>query len=311
MYPPYNPFFRRLLVADSPSKGTRLAPYLFDLIALALILGTEEALRAGASWHRWAGELTAGIVCGVIGLRWSKVVALVAKRNPWEQLRRANALINELTEQLSRIQNNNGAAPAVKHVHTVRFEYLPAASPLQNGWTQSYNEDGIAEFGSDPGIPGSLRMKVTKGVVAIHHDLPPHATRANRIEFRARYSNTTMIFTRLIVATRDGSAQRKVDVKYYYGELSVSPTHPNPNPGRNTDAWLPEQTLHWPADLFDDECLGFHLPLTEVVKVLLGNQGWVFKSIEGIRLRGDLSISPIDLHRLRDPNCTTTEFHSR
>lgn len=190
--------------------------------------------------------------------------------------------------------------PAVKHVHTVRFEYLPA-SPLQNGWIQAYEEGGTAEFGSDPDLIGSLRMRVTKGVVAIHHDLPPHARRANRIEFRARYSTTTMIFTMLTVGTRDGSAQRKVFVKYYYGELMASPTWPNPNPGRNAEAWLPEQTLHWPADVFDDGCLGFRLPLDEVVKVLLGSQGWVFKSIEGIRLRGDLSISPIDLQSTPKP----------
>jgi hypothetical protein len=199
-------------------------------------------------------------------------------------------LENELTEQSA------APTPTLRHVHIVRFEYLPASSPLDHGWKDASPEpSGAAEFYSDPDIIGSLRMKVTKGIVAIHHDLPPHARRANRIEFRARYSTTTRIFTHLIVATMDDSAQRNVFVSYFPGERGASPTWPNPNPGRKPEVWLPEQTLHWPADLFGDGCLSFELPLNEVVRVLLGSQGWVFKSIEGIRLRGDLSISPIDL----------------
>jgi hypothetical protein len=187
MYQPYNPLLRRLLVADDSPSKSKLAPYFFDLLALAFILGTEETFRAGASWHLWGGELAAGIMCGVIGLRWNKAVALIAKHNPWERLRQAESRIDQLVEQLAEAGNNNtatAAGPKIRHVETVRFEYLPE-SPLKHGWKQVYNDDGIAEFGSDPDVIGSLRMKILQSQVAIHYDLPPHATRANRIEFRA------------------------------------------------------------------------------------------------------------------------------
>jgi hypothetical protein len=78
---------------DSPSKGTRFTPYVLDLIALALILGAEETWRAGHSWHACVGELLSGLICGFIGLRWTKVISIIAAHNPWKQLRQANVRI--------------------------------------------------------------------------------------------------------------------------------------------------------------------------------------------------------------------------
>ncbi len=281
---------------DSPPKGTRLAPYFFDLLALAFILGFEEALRAGASWHVWGSELIAGVVCGVIGLTWNRVVALVAIRNPWEQLRQANTRISELENELSQAMVA-ASDKSSSMIHRIDFGYIPR-SPLENGWSQSYNDDGIAEFGSDPDIPGSLRMKILKSEVAIHHNMPPHATLADNVEFTARYTNAknpTMIFTRLCVGTKDGSLQRNVDFKYYYGELHAVPTSPNPRPGHAADKWLPEQTIYLPAQVRPGGQLTFNINLRDAVSLCVGDQGWIFKSIQGIRLRGNLSISPIVL----------------
>ena len=84
---------------DSPSKSTKLAPYLFDLLALAFILGAEEAFRAGTSWHVWAGELTSGILCGAIGLRWTAILSFMANRNPWHMLRQAETRTLELSRR--------------------------------------------------------------------------------------------------------------------------------------------------------------------------------------------------------------------
>jgi hypothetical protein len=141
-------------------------------------------------------------------------------------------------------------------------------------------------------------MKVMQSEVAIHHNLPPHAILANQVEFTSKYTNAqnpTMIFTRLIVGTRDGSAQRNVDIKYYHGELRVVPTSPNPNPGRDSAKWLPEQTMYLPAQVRPGGQLAFAIDLREAVRLCLSGQGWVFRSIQGVRLRGNLSISPIVL----------------
>jgi hypothetical protein len=194
-------------------------------------------------------------------------------------------------------RRGNAALPSetekpIETVYTLDFKYLPK-SPLENGWIQSYNVDGVAEYGSDPEIPGSLRMKILKSEVAIHHDLPPHATLADHLEFTAKYTGTTMIFARLIVGTGDGSTQRNVDIKFHFGNLHVVPTSPNPNPGRDANKWLPEQTIYLPARVLSGGRLAFNIDLRDAVNLSLGNQGWVFKSIQGVRLRSNLSISPL------------------
>jgi hypothetical protein len=196
------------------------------------------------------------------------------------------------------------ASETVRRIETIRFDYLPATTPLEHGWKDvslpehQRQAKGTVQFNSDPDLPGSLRMRVTNGAFAMHYDFLPHSTTANQIEFKARYSTTTMIHALLIVSTRDRSAQRRVFVQIKYGNLSASPMWPNPNPGRDGQKWLQEQVLHWPADVFGNGCLAFRFSWNEVVKTLLGTEGWVFKSVEGIRLRGDLSISPIDLQLL-------------
>jgi hypothetical protein len=201
----------------------------------------------------------------------------------------------------AEIKTESPTPPAIasQHsvIHAIGFGYIPI-SPLENGWKQAYDPDGLADFGSDPDIPGSLRMKILRNKVAIHHDLPPHAILADHLEFTAKYTNAknpTMIHTHLIVGTKDWSAQRNVFIKYYYGELHAVPTWPNPNPGRDAAKWLPEQTIYLPAQVRPGGQLIFDINLRDAVSLCLGSQGWLFKSIQGVRLRGDLSISPIVL----------------
>lgn len=81
---------------DPPSKG-KLIPYFLDFVALALVLGAEEAHRAGQSWHVYGGELTAGFVCLVVAFRWSWIVSITQKHNPWRNLRVARIQIDELS----------------------------------------------------------------------------------------------------------------------------------------------------------------------------------------------------------------------
>lgn len=178
----------------------------------------------------------------------------------------------------------------VETVYTLDFKYLPT-SPLEKGWTQPYNADGVAEFGTDPDIPESLRIKVTKSEIAIHFVLPVHATLVDHVEFTAKYTDRTMIFTRLIVSARDGSNPREVDIKYYYGETRALPT--TPPVSADPKFRLPEHTVYFPAQVLSGGRMAFNIDLVDVVKLALGNQGWIYKSIVAVRLRGNLSISPL------------------
>ncbi|HUN85708.1 MAG TPA: hypothetical protein VMU48_15105 [Terracidiphilus sp.] len=187
-------------------------------------------------------------------------------------------------------------------IHSINFDYLPV-SPLEKGWSQVYNEDGKAEFGMDPDMPGSLRMKVLKSEVAIHYNLPPHATRADHLEFTAKYTNAanpTMIFTRLVVSNKDRSAVRSVDIKYYpAGDNQILTKPTNSQSGQDPNRWLPEQTVHWPAPILSGEILLFRIDLLQVVIRCFGNRGWTLQSIQGIRLRGNLSVSSLVLSKMQ------------
>lgn len=294
-------FLWRQFVSDgSVLPGWRIR--VIDYIGLGfLLLVPEELWRHPKLWYSWSGALAVGVICLWLG----DAVPIARMRIlGWFQAPKALAaalaenadLKNQLAELLAPKTGPLTTAHPPETIHTISFDYLPI-SPLEKEWKQVYNQDGEAEFGSDPEIPGSLRIKIIKSEVAIHHDLPPHATRADHLEFTAKYTTTTMIFTRLSVSTRDGSVQRQVDIKYKFGDLHAVPT--NPVPGHDENKMLPEQTLSWPAECLSGGRLAFNIDLRKAAEVSLGSQGWVFKSFTGIRLRSNLSISPIVLGKAK------------
>jgi hypothetical protein len=99
-----------------------------------------------------------------------------------------------------------------------------------------------------------------------------------------------MIFTKVEVATRDGSQNRRLWIKYYFGERRavITPDGPPVDP----KILLPESTVWLPAKVAKDT-LQFDIDLREAVALALGDQGWIYKSITDFRIRGTLSISPV------------------
>ncbi len=188
---------------------------------------------------------------------------------------------------------------AVEALHLIDFDYLPI-SPLERGWTHAYLPDGAADFNVDTTITGSLRVGVTNSVFAMDHMIPLHATLSNRLEFIAKYTDSTMIFTGVDVASKDGSQRRRVWIKYYYGEKRADQTWPTVQ--SNPDKYLPEQTVWLPARVLEGGKLAFEIDFPDVVKLAIGDQGWVYKSIWKVRLRGSLSISPLKLGSVTPPS---------
>jgi hypothetical protein len=101
-----------------------------------------------------------------------------------------------------------------------------------------------------------------------------------------------MVFAFVEVSTRDREQRKRLWIKFYFGDMEAYPT-----PGK---VWfapkkqLPEQTVHWPARPIQRGRLEFRIDLNEAVRVSLGGQGWIYKGICKVRLRGNLSISPIE-----------------
>jgi hypothetical protein len=193
-----------------------------------------------------------------------------------------------------------GVTPAgsktIESLEVVRFDYLPVP-PTQKGWTKAYKEDGAATFGTDHDIDDSLRMEVTQSEFAMDYTVPVHATLANRLIYTAKYDNSgnigaaTMIFAFVEVSAKSGEPRKRLWIKFYFGDK-----HAYRSPGNWHDQMkhLPEQTVYWPAMTLAKGKLKFDINLPEAVKLAIGAEGWVYKGIYKIRLRGNLSISPIE-----------------
>jgi len=172
---------------------------------------------------------------------------------------------------------------------TIRFDYLPV-SPLQKGWKKAYKPEGQATFATDHDITDSLRM-ATQGEFAMDHTVPPHATLAGHLRFTAKYADATMIFAYVVVSTKNGEQRKAVWFKIYYGEARAIRT---PGDWHDPQRDLPEQTIYFPAQTLSHGRLMFDIDMREIVRQSIGDQGWIYKGIQKIRLRGDLSISPIE-----------------
>jgi hypothetical protein len=184
----------------------------------------------------------------------------------------------------------------IEGLGTIRFDYLPV-SPLENGWTSAYKHkpDGVCQFGTDHDINDSLRMEVTASEFAMDYTVPVHMTLAKRVMFTAKYDNRadigkqTMVFVYVEVSTKNGEQRKRVWFKFYYGDKHAYPTSGvSPDPNKQ----LPEQTVYWPAVPHNGQ-LEFDIDLPEAVRLTLGAQGWIYRGVYKVRLRGNLSISPI------------------
>lgn len=179
----------------------------------------------------------------------------------------------------------------------IEFNYLPA-NPVDNGWTRAYKDDATVSFGADLDIDGSLRLEVQQSEFAMDYPVPAQATLADRLTYTAKCNNSsdlhiaTMIFARVKVSPRDRRASKELWLKFYHGHKCGKPT-----PGKqwfNPETELPEQTVWWPATPLSNGTMKFDIDLHEAVRLALGEQGWIYSSAVKVRLRGNLSISPIE-----------------
>jgi hypothetical protein len=194
---------------------------------------------------------------------------------------------------------STGATPAVsrsphaaeyKLLYRIGFDYLPA-SPLDSdrGWKKAYGS-GEPLFRTDTDLPGSLVMEVRGGEFAMDYQVAPGTMQCDRLQFTAKLTQSTMIFTGLDVTPRDGSLRKKVWFKYYPGSRQPEPTKDAPY---NKSTQLPEQTIWVPPTLIQGGWMAFDITLADEVRGTLGTQGWIYHSLWAIRLRGSLSVSAI------------------
>jgi hypothetical protein len=194
---------------------------------------------------------------------------------------------------------SRGTTPAVSRsphaaeyrlLDRIGFDYLPA-SPLDSdrGWSKAYGS-GEPIFRTDTDLPGSLVLEVRGGVFAMDYQVPTGTAKCDRLEFTAKLTQSTMIFTGLDVTSLDASLRKKVWFKYYPGSRQPEQTKDAPY---NKVTQLPEQTVWVPPTLIKGGWMVFDIALADEVRGTLGTQGWIYHSLWAIRLRGSMSISSI------------------
>jgi hypothetical protein len=166
-------------------------------------------------------------------------------------------------------------------IHTITFEYLPT-SPLESGqWKKAYGKQE-AIFERDSDIPGGLKMRQQMASYAMDYRLPQYATLANHIEFTAKYISDAAVYAEVEVRGEDGLHP---DV-FWFAHLI----------GNKPPEYL-EQYHEWQFHLSprDDR---FLVDLREEVRLSLGRNGLIFVGVKQIKVRGNISISPLKLRRL-------------
>jgi hypothetical protein len=188
--------------------------------------------------------------------------------------------------------------------YRIEFDYLPT-SPLERDWKQAYKPDATATFSADPEIRGGLRMEVTNSIFAMDHRIPDYATDCDTLMFTAKYSaekaKETLIFAGIDVTTKDGAERKRCWFKFYH-DRTPKASKTSGDIYYNPATELPEQTIWLPALQHDRMIFNINLP--EVVKLALGDQGWIYKSIWAVRIRGNLAVSPFAFgHREMSRQC--------
>jgi hypothetical protein len=184
-----------------------------------------------------------------------------------------------------------GLTRAKKQKNEIRFDYLPA-SPLDNGWRVASGAPGpTAKWlsSTDSPVRGSISIEMDPDC-AIEKILEPNLTLSDRVVYSAKYSGTTMLFMRVGLATVDGSRTTNKWIKFDVGQGL---------PYRKSPGYENEWTLPVNGPLQPNGWMRFDIALRDAVGKTWGTLGWTFTSLQIIRLRGNLAITPLQLSQSR------------
>jgi hypothetical protein len=177
--------------------------------------------------------------------------------------------------------------PMTKPRDEIRFDYLPD-SPMNHGWKQGYSSNPIpadATWKAATDFPGGMSMALSDLGCAIDYTIGRSAVLSKRIVCDFKFSNTAMIWVRVKLATRDNSKTEQGFIKFLLGS--------------GQPVFVPRYK-EWELPI-DPPSLGsgwhhLDIDLIDAVNRTWGQNGWQLSELVTIRVRGDLSISPIKLY---------------
>ena len=168
----------------------------------------------------------------------------------------------------------------IKKIGRISFDYLPA-SPLVNGWRLALAEKPFVQAS----IPADRRDGLAfKADDAIDCDVQNHQRVCNRVKFSAKLSHQSYVYVKVGFVAKDHAILRSGWITCDIGS--------KPPRKESKDEWVIHRVPN------EDGWTSFDLSLPREVSETFGRaEGLEFGELQGFRLRGKLTISPIELYR--------------
>jgi hypothetical protein len=168
-------------------------------------------------------------------------------------------------------------------LHTIRFDY--SDSPSLHGWhigsvTPSFRSVTDGFFGS------ALEIRATQKY-AMDYYLDDKLRKSSYLEFVAQYAENTVVYARITIRSKDSSKLREGWLAFLLGSGESRPA------GDGTEEW----TVFISPTQREGKWSIFKIDLRDAVASSYGRDGWIFKHLDGFRLRGDLTIAHISVYK--------------
>lgn len=161
----------------------------------------------------------------------------------------------------------------------INFDYLPK-SPLTEGWKRGYGQEEPT-FSKWSSTPRGMTMVQNKSY-AMDFLLPEYARLCNHVEFTAQFVSDVIIYLDVEIIKTDKSATNS----FWFAHVI----------GMKAPIYLPEYR-EWKF-FINPVNNRFLIDLRDEVNEVVGKDGFVLAEVKKIRIRGDLSISPILFRQL-------------
>jgi hypothetical protein len=222
---------------------------------------------------KWIGENYKWLFDGLGG------VVLVAFLGwLWRTLSSHSNRVPDLAQDIVRIPS--------KEMGSISFSYLPA-SPLSNGWRLALGDKPLRQASASTERLGGLTIQMDD---AIDIDVAKFQRLCNRVLFAAKLSDKSYAYAKIrLASTASQTIYRDVWIACDIGDRLPRQ--------ESTEEWV----IYRKPD--GDGWANFDLSLPDEVGRTFGQTDeFRFSELLGFRLRGSMSISPIDLYRADPPD---------
>jgi hypothetical protein len=180
-------------------------------------------------------------------------------------------------------------------LRTIDFGYMKAwrGSPLDNGWRWAeQDESGTVTFQvpSDAPVAGSLGI-ISSGVYGIDFPLQQTLFLTDSMQFSAKYiGRYAAFYVRVEIGFKDSTKDEEIWIAHQVGDGQPV------TDGNNSKNWI----VFLPGVPISNSWRSFKASVSDEVREIFQGRGGFLKRLITLRLRGNLSISPIELYQTQE-----------